>query len=144
MWLGDAVKKRSLRPWHTNVIQVTVWYSPCIITQYGDLARHTASFCGSGVECPTRVRKVMGSINYHLELRFWVSCLHMHEHNFTKKNLYSCKFYSMSKTLSVFFWSSAEVFIVWIVLSFSWHNLSSSYRIYLNKMSAIESQCRAT
>ena len=61
---------------HTNVIQVVVWYSPCVITQYCYLPSYMSSR-GSEVEHPSSVWKVMGSIPIWSSHFFWVPCLRM-------------------------------------------------------------------
>ena len=65
IWAPDENRTHNL-PYTSRVMihkchSVIVWYNPCIITQYCDLALHMSSR-GSVVERPTRVWKVMGSI----------------------------------------------------------------------------------
>ena len=73
MWLRDAVNTID-HCVHDTLMSVIVWYNPCVITQYCDLARNMSSR-DSVVERSTSVRKVMGSIPIWSSDFFWVLCL---------------------------------------------------------------------
>ena len=78
-WIALVCHGRSLHPWHTNFVQVSVWYSPCVIlwTQHNILAHHMSSH-GSAVEYPAIVQKVISSIPILSSDFFWILCLCMY------------------------------------------------------------------